>query len=195
MDISYLKRRGKRGFAAYKLEKRCQAVLNAVLQRFPGGKVSVLDIGACDGRMLSRLKDRLPEACCCGVEPDRRFTDACSDSRVKLLPGAAAPLPFADGAFDVVIMSSVIEHIEDLPAALSEARRVLRPGGILTVISVLPAYEAFSVLIGHKQADHFRNYTLAEAAEVLEKAGFRVVEARAMAFWLFYNFLVGLKQQ
>ena len=193
MNISYLKQRTRRGFAAYKLRKRSEAVLGALRRRFPGGKISILDIGACDGRMLSCLKDGLPEAECAGVEPDRRFIDACADARVRLVQGGAERLPFGNGSFDAAIMSSVIEHIEDLPAALKEVRRVLRPGGVLAVISVFPAYEKLSVLIGHKRSDHFRNYTLAEAAGVLEAAGFRVAEAGAMEFWLCYNFLLGVK--
>jgi 2-polyprenyl-6-hydroxyphenyl methylase / 3-demethylubiquinone-9 3-methyltransferase len=39
-------------------------------------------------------------------------------------------LPFADGAFDVVVCVDVLEHVEDLRRVLSEVRRVLRPNGI-----------------------------------------------------------------
>jgi SAM-dependent methyltransferase len=42
-------------------------------------------------------------------------------------------LPFPDGAFDVVILSEVLEHIPDDRGAIAEANRVLRPGGILAV--------------------------------------------------------------
>lgn len=38
-------------------------------------------------------------------------------------------LSFADGSFDTVISSDVFEHVSDIGAALSECRRVLRPGG------------------------------------------------------------------
>ena len=46
-----------------------------------------------------------------------------------LTRGDATRLPFADGSFDVVAFSSVLHHLPDRPAALREARRVLRPGG------------------------------------------------------------------
>ena len=45
----------------------------------------------------------------------------------------ALALPFAEGAFDAVIMSEVLEHIPDYRAALAEATRVLRPDGLLCV--------------------------------------------------------------
>ncbi|BFM09394.1 class I SAM-dependent methyltransferase [Halioxenophilus aromaticivorans] len=42
-------------------------------------------------------------------------------------------LPFADGCFDVVVCSEVLEHIEPYPEVLEEIMRVLKPGGQLVV--------------------------------------------------------------
>lgn len=42
-----------------------------------------------------------------------------------------APLPFADGSFDVVMSFQVIEHVHDVDFYLSEIRRVLASGGIV----------------------------------------------------------------
>ena len=47
--------------------------------------------------------------------------------------GGAYPLPFPDESFDTVVFSLVLCTIPDAPQALSEARRVLRPGGELRV--------------------------------------------------------------
>ncbi len=46
---------------------------------------------------------------------------------VTLAP--AARLPFTDSGFDLVISSSVLEYVDDLPGRLAEFARVLRPGG------------------------------------------------------------------
>ena len=46
---------------------------------------------------------------------------------VELEPDA--PLPFDDGAFDLVLCAETIEHVRDVQLLLSEVRRVLRPGG------------------------------------------------------------------
>lgn len=47
--------------------------------------------------------------------------------------GDAHRLPFPDGAFDLVIVSEVLEHIPDDRSAIAEANRVLRSGGTLAV--------------------------------------------------------------
>jgi SAM-dependent methyltransferase len=45
----------------------------------------------------------------------------------------AGPLPFPDGHFELVECVNVLEHVEDLPAVMSEIHRVLEPGGVLYV--------------------------------------------------------------
>ncbi|WP_216909291.1 class I SAM-dependent methyltransferase [Nocardia noduli] len=47
--------------------------------------------------------------------------------------GDALALPFADGEFDCVIASEILEHIPEDDAAIAELIRVLRPGGTLVV--------------------------------------------------------------
>ena len=59
-------------------------------------------------------------------------------SFLRLLPGHVErsypevdmlAMPFADGAFDLVVHSDTLEHVPDPVRGLSECRRVLRPGG------------------------------------------------------------------
>ena len=52
------------------------------------------------------------------------------EHRVLLEEGDVTALGYPDESFDVVVSTTVLEHVRDLPAALRETRRVLRPGGI-----------------------------------------------------------------
>jgi SAM-dependent methyltransferase len=53
--------------------------------------------------------------------------------RATLVNGDATALPFADSSFDRILMSEVLEHVPDDGAALREAHRVLRPGGVVAI--------------------------------------------------------------
>jgi 2-polyprenyl-6-hydroxyphenyl methylase/3-demethylubiquinone-9 3-methyltransferase len=50
---------------------------------------------------------------------------------VRVVRGDATALPLPDGCADVVSAGELFEHVTDLPAAVREACRVLRPGGVL----------------------------------------------------------------
>ncbi|MFB6301761.1 MAG: class I SAM-dependent methyltransferase [Haloferacaceae archaeon] len=52
---------------------------------------------------------------------------------VEAVRGDAARLPVAAGAADAVLIVDALHHLPDCGAALAEARRVLRPGGVLVV--------------------------------------------------------------
>jgi ubiquinone/menaquinone biosynthesis C-methylase UbiE len=51
-----------------------------------------------------------------------------------VVQGDAERLPFEDASFDVVSSNGVLHHTPDMPAALREIRRVLRPGGTARII-------------------------------------------------------------
>jgi SAM-dependent methyltransferase len=56
-----------------------------------------------------------------------------ADAATAAVQGDALHLPFADGSFDRVICSEVLEHIPDDVGAMRELTRVLRPGGTMAV--------------------------------------------------------------
>jgi ubiquinone/menaquinone biosynthesis C-methylase UbiE len=54
-------------------------------------------------------------------------------SRVEAVPGSVDQLPYPDASFDIVLSIEAISHYLDYRPFLGEARRVLRPGGVLIV--------------------------------------------------------------
>lgn len=93
----------------------------------------VLDIGCGDGHFASTLWSAVDV----GVDLDHASLTEAGRASVHrgLVRADATALPFPDATFATVISNCVIEHIDDMPAVVAEARRVLRPGGrfVLTV--------------------------------------------------------------
>ena len=55
--------------------------------------------------------------------------------RISLTCNDAMALPFSDGSFDLVV-SGLASHHMDIPQMLGEMERVLKPGGVLSIIDV-----------------------------------------------------------
>jgi ubiquinone/menaquinone biosynthesis C-methylase UbiE len=74
----------------------------------------------------------------------------------------AHDLPFADGAFDVVVCGEVLEHVKSPIGVLAEARRVLRPGGrLVATVPFLYRIHADPHDYG-RYTQHYWHQTLAE---------------------------------
>jgi ubiquinone/menaquinone biosynthesis C-methylase UbiE len=99
---------------------------------------------------------------------------AAEDAPVTFVQGSITELPFPDDSFDVVLAESVT-IFADVPAALREYRRVLRPEGILYDREILTVRqlteEADKAIRGFYKLD--RLYSEAEWIEMLRQAGFR----------------------
>ena len=113
-----------------------------------------------------------------GIEPDTVAVRLAHErGHAHYCCGSGTDLPFPRAAFDAVLASDVLEHIQDDRQAVSEIARVLRPGGA-AIISV-PAHQwLFS---RHDVAlHHFRRYSKAGLRELLENGGLRV---RRLSYW------------
>jgi SAM-dependent methyltransferase len=70
---------------------------------------------------------------------------------VELRAGALEALPLADASVDVAFAVLVLHHLADPAGALREAARVLRPGGRLVVVDMVPHERAeYRELMGHQ---------------------------------------------
>jgi SAM-dependent methyltransferase len=151
---------------------RRKLFLRLLEERFPPSDrpIDALDFGCGTGAFLEDL-ERFGTVSAVDADPSAvSFCHERGRPEVQLaLPGE--PLPFADESFDVVTTLDVIEHIDDDVAALTELRRVLRPGGILLV-----AVPAFMFLWGKQDevSHHRRRYTDRTLRRALARAGFGV---------------------
>ena len=100
-----------------------------------------LDVGAREGYFCIELARRFGFAVH-GIEPVRRHLDSAARAletlaatepevaaRIRIGEGIASRMPEQDASIDLIWCRDVLVHVQDLAAAFSEFRRVLRPGG------------------------------------------------------------------
>jgi len=100
------------------------------------GAADVLDIGCGEGRFCRQLSAAGVSAI--GIDPTSPLLDAARsrDPRGTYVNGRAEALPFDNDRFDMVIFYLTLIDIAGLDAALSEAVRVLRPGGRVLIANL-----------------------------------------------------------
>jgi ubiquinone/menaquinone biosynthesis C-methylase UbiE len=131
---------------------------------------------------------------------------------ITLTRGNIYALPFPDDYFDGVLLSEILEHIDDDVAGLREVRRVLKPGGVVAITVPNANYPfwwdpinktletVFHTKIRRGPlagiwANHERLYEREQLRVVVEAAGFEVEAERAFTHYSFpfiHNIVYGL---
>jgi len=91
-----------------------------------------------------------------------------SRAGVHFLRAVCEALPFADESFDLVLAFEVIEHLERWQDFLTEARRALRPGGLLLVSTPNKAYYAEARGAAGANPYHVREFEFGEFERALK---------------------------
>ncbi len=169
---------------------------------------TLVDIGTGTGTLALAALRRWPQARVIGVDPARLLLkmaeagarDAGVGDRFSTEVGEAGMLPLPDGSADGALTSFVLQLTPNRAAAVREAFRVLRPGGVFAHLTWRAdedpfepdfvfddALDALRIEPADRPDGGDRSYTTPEsAAAELRRAGFRSVRARTA--WLEHRF-------
>jgi SAM-dependent methyltransferase len=145
----------------------------------------VLDVGCGPGNTLRRLQ---PWGHTFGAEySEIGLAVARRRGLPRLVAADSLRLPFGAETMDCVLALDVIEHVADDAAALREAYRVLRPGGVLlvTVPAFMSLWRSHDELYGHQ-----RRYSKAGLLSAVGAAGFETARVEFSKCLFFFPLLV-----
>jgi ubiquinone/menaquinone biosynthesis C-methylase UbiE len=99
-----------------------------VVEQLTGISGTVLDVGCGNGKFVTRLHHDRPELRIIGMDISAGILAVVP--RPVVVADAQA-LPFADASVDAVLAMHMLYHVPDIPAAISELARILKPGGLV----------------------------------------------------------------
>ncbi len=152
---------------------------------------TVLDLGCGEGRhsILAYLEAPITVVGLDLSSPDlattkqrfSEFEDAQDNTRsLNLIQGSGLTLPFADHRFDVVICSEVLEHIPEFERVLAEIRRVLKPGGRISVSvpRFFPEWICWKLSDAYHEVPggHVRIFRTSQLTQAVEKQNFKLIK-------------------
>ncbi len=201
------KNRVKRSFGRQADEyDRHADVQKRVITRFPEILLPVetvperiLDLGTGTGMLLGRLSGMFPDARLFGIDLAPEMTlvagrNAPGGRKADFLAADAELLPFADGAFDLVVSTSTFQWLDKLDLAFVEAFRVLERGGTFcfamfggsTLFELKHSYRGALASSGRPGEDRTHRFHSAREVEAsLSRAGFagcRVLSEKYLEF-------------
>lgn len=100
--------------------------------------LAVADIGCGGGFVSEAIANHSSEVAVTGIDISERSIEVAKlhadefleSGNLMYLVGSIYAIPLPSSSQDIVIASDLLEHLEDVPAALKEIFRVLRPGGV-----------------------------------------------------------------
>jgi SAM-dependent methyltransferase len=144
----------------------------------------ILDVGCSSGFLVEDLLKEIPQAAIIGAD----YLPNVVLSAARRIPGAPflqfdlRNCPLAGECLDGVTALNVLEHVDDDFRALQEIYRILRRGGLAHI--EVPA-DPSSFDLYDEVLMHFRRYRLRDLAAKALKAGFTILKATHLGFFIY----------
>jgi SAM-dependent methyltransferase len=174
---------------------RFELLVNIIAQH--NSKTEILDIGPSPFTLI--LRRLFPESKIATLDMTEYLKPLCEswDVDFQLVNLGKDNLPWEEGAFDIIILGEVLEHIASHPGKiLRECFRVLKPGGILIITT--PNFASLENRIKLAAGQHiqeywvendipgrihYREYLKSELEREVKHAGFSILKSKYARYW------------
>jgi ArsR family transcriptional regulator len=149
-----------------------EGLARALIQLAPRGRYA--DLGVGDGLLTLMLAEVADVVTAVDISPEMLGALTARAKKrgitnLETVEGEIEDLPLPDASHDVAVMSQALHHAQDPVQALSEARRILVPGGRILAIDLLAHNEEW---VREKLEHVHLGFTEAALGEALQAAGF-----------------------
>ncbi len=111
-------------------QRNAKQVIGHLTRLLNKSSLQILDVGPGPGWFLDEAAKIYAPV---GIEPDRSIFDRLQSKGHKVINGFFPEDVPKDQMFDAIIFNDVLEHIEDIPTAISKCSEMIFPGGLLSV--------------------------------------------------------------
>ena len=127
----------------------------------------VLEVGCGWGELALRMRDVL--GCdVVAIDQSERMIELARERGIDARVGDVQQLAFAADGFDAVVAAWMLYHVPDLPRALRECARVLRPGGMLVAVTNAASdFEELWTLVGRDVSERLWTFRSENGEETL----------------------------
>lgn len=173
-------------FAKYSMYWWSNRFYAMLARRYGRRGARLLEVGSGMGHLVGRLSRHFRAF---GADINRwavSRSKAAAES-ASLQVASAQELPYSDGAFNVVVIKHIVEHLPDPAKAIREIARVTETGGILILAtpnlgSLLKPWKG-AKWIGYQDPTHISLKEPQEWLHLIEGAGFEILRAFSDGFW------------
>jgi 2-polyprenyl-3-methyl-5-hydroxy-6-metoxy-1,4-benzoquinol methylase len=176
----------------YTAEEDCRSMnahlsLRVIKRHVQEGRL--LDVGCATGIFLNAARSAFETK---GVELSAWAADiAVGKLKLDVHRGSLDEAPFSPGHFDVVTMIDVVEHLADPKRTLNQIAGILRPGGLVYIVT--PDIESLSArVLGRRwwglRPAHLYYFSAKTLSRMLAETGFEVLEVRSFGRIFSYGY-------
>ncbi|MGM0607221.1 MAG: class I SAM-dependent methyltransferase [Candidatus Muiribacteriota bacterium] len=180
LNQDYSNKRKKKLSWKYRLIRRAYESSLEIKKNTSTTTIRLLDAGCADGSMLNYFYKFLPAYRIIYTGIEYSLNQIPLNSKHDFICGDINYMPFKKTpTFDVIVMTAVLEHIQNPEKVLLTLKKLLRAGGIIIVTMPDPKFEKIASFLKNIEESHFHNpLNLKKLKKICAGVNLKIINSR-----------------